>query len=424
MKVCIKTLGCKVNTYESEYMTELFKINNYEIVKDNADIYVVNTCTVTNQSDSKSKKIIRRIRRENPNSVLIVTGCFSEYLKDEISSVIDADIIIGNKDKSKIIMYLEEFLKSRKQIIKFYEDKKIFEDMEIKEFASKTRAFVKIEDGCENFCSYCIIPYVRGPVRSKEPNKVINEIKQLVKNSHKEVVLTGIHTGHYGSDKDNYNFAMLLREIEKINNLYSLRISSIEITELTDEILSIFKSSNILANHFHIPLQSGCDKTLKDMNRKYDTLYFENIINKIRAINKDVSITTDVIVGFPGETEEDFNNTYEFCKKISFSKIHVFPYSERRGTASSFMDDKVNPKVIKKRAKKLIDLSDKLEKAYYNKFLNTEVNVLIEEKKEDYYIGHTSNYLKVFIKDKTGLNEIKKVKIANISNNIYGEIIE
>lgn len=422
MKVCIKTLGCKVNMYESEYITELFKLNNYEIVKDNADIYVINTCTVTNNSDAKSKKLIRRIRRENKSSILIVVGCFTEYLQDEVKNVIDADIILGTKDKSKIIKYLEEYLNNKKQIIKFYTEKEEFEDMEIKKFNSKTRAFVKIEDGCENFCSYCIIPYVRGPVRSKEPKKITTEIEELVKSGHKEIVLTGIHTGHYGTDLKFFNFADIVQLILRIKNLYILRISSIEITELIDTILQVYSENDILAQHFHIPLQSGCDKTLKDMNRKYDTKYFKEKIEQIRKIKPDTSITTDVIVGFPGETEEDFNKTIEFIKEMKFSKVHVFPYSERKGTKSEQLPNKINPTIIKQRAQQLLKLSKELENDYYNKFLNKKVRVLIEEQKNDYYVGHTSNYLKIHTKTDSTINEFKELTITKIiDNEIYGE---
>lgn len=408
--------------YESEFVRETFLNAGYDIVKDNADIYIINTCTVTNNSDAKSKKIIRRIRREHKDSIIIVMGCFCEAQKENISNIIDADIIIGNKDKSKIISYLEEYKKNKKQIIKFYDELDEFEDMEIKKFETKTRAFVKIEDGCENFCSYCIIPYVRGKVRSKEPNKVIEEINALVKQNHEEIVLTGIHTGHYGSDLNNYNFYRLLVDILKIKELFRLRISSIEITELTEDILRLYKENKTLANHFHIPLQSGCDKTLKSMNRKYNTKYFKDKIKDIRNINKDVSLTTDVIVGFPGETDEDFKKTYEFIKEQKFSKIHVFPYSERKGTKSSTMDNKVDPIKIKQRTNKLLNLSKELEKDYYNKFLNKEVEVLIEEEKNNYFMGHTSNYLKVLIKDKVQLNKVYRIKIVKIDNNIYGEL--
>ena len=415
MTFAIYTLGCKVNSYESEFITHLFISRGYKKVEyeDNADIYIINTCTVTNTSDNKSKKIINHTRKNNPNSIIVVCGCYVQYKKGNIDKLDDVDIILGNKDKSKIVDLVEDYIKEHKKICNIYDlTKQDFEDMEIDKFESHTRAFVKIQDGCNNFCSYCIIPYVRGNVRSKKMELVIDEVKRLVNNGHKEIVLTGIHTGNYGREL-GYTLTDLLKKLREIKGLKRIRISSIEITELTDEFLEELKNNKLIVDHMHIPLQSGNDKILKLMNRKYDTKYFEDKINKIRKIRPNISITTDVIVGFPHETEEDFEKTYDFIKKIKFSKLHVFPYSIRIGTKAASMDEQVDGRIKKQRVKKLIELSNKLEEEYYNSFINSELDVLIERKINDEYVGHTSNYLEAKTKsDKNIINEIVKVKIS------------
>lgn len=425
MRFYIYNLGCKVNSYESNVMKENLEANGYiEGNEDNSDIYIINTCTVTNTSDNKSLKIIRRVLRNHPDSITIACGCMTQvnslYLKD-----LNVKVIIGNKGKSKIVEYINEYLKTKKQIIDitdFKDDK--FEDMCLNNF-NKTRAFVKIEDGCENFCSYCIIPYARGKVRSKEPDLVIEEVSNLIKSGHKEIVLTGIHTGHYGADI-NYDFAHLLKRLVSIKGLERLRISSIEITEITDEVLNVLKNYPNLVSHMHIPLQSGSDTILKLMNRKYDKKYFEDIIKKLRSIRKNISITTDVIVGFPSETEELFNETVDTIKKIGFSKIHVFPFSLRKGTRAESIPNHVDDITKKKRVKQLVELSKELENKYMDKFINNKVLVLPEIYKEGYLIGHTDNYLNVRFKGKSDLlNKIIEVKILN-NNYPYldGELVK
>ena len=412
--VGILTLGCKVNTYESEYIMNLLKENGYIIkdFQDQCDIYIINTCTVTNQSDSKSKKMIRQAIRRNPDACIVAMGCFiqanPEYYEDGI------DILIGNKDKSKIISILDEYFKRKETIKKQYTGRiKEFEDMYIKEFPGRTRAFVKIQDGCDNFCSYCIIPFVRGKYRSKNEDEVVEEITDLVNNGYKEIVLTGIHTGSYGVDLET-NFAHLLNRLVKIKGLLRLRISSIETTELNEEVLSILEKEKILVDHLHIPIQAGSNEILKKMNRKYDLDYFFHKIEQIRKIRPNISITTDLIVGFPGESEELFEKTIETCKKINFSKIHVFPYSERKGTSSSRMENKIDNKIKKERTKKLIEVSKELEINYMNNFINQTVEVLIEEHKDGYSMGHTGNYLHVKIKKEYPQNEIVKAKIIKV----------
>lgn len=408
---CVKTLGCKVNSYESDFIRSLFLSKEYKEVEENADVYVVNTCTVTNNSDKKSQKIIKSIRRNYPKSILIVAGCFIQYLKDKSNELIDADIILGNQDKNKIIDYLEEYIKNKNKISIIKDIDTSFEHMEIHESNNHARAFVKIQDGCNNFCSYCIIPFVRGRVRSKDKISSLREIEELVKNNHKEIVLTGIHTGQYGIDLEDYNLASLVNDTCKIDGLERLRISSIEVVEITNELLNSLRINKKLVSHFHIPLQSGSDKILKLMNRRYDKKYFEEKIKGIRNIRPEVSITTDVIVGFPGETEEDFNETYDFCKHLKFSKIHVFPYSDRNGTVASNMKDKINGSVKKTRVNKLLELSKKLESEYYNLFLGKEVGVLIEEYRDGYFLGHTSNYLYLKVNGNFKINEIYQITL-------------
>ncbi len=412
--VGILTLGCKVNTYESEYVINILKEHNYEIKSfdDICDIYIINTCTVTNTSDIKSRKMIRNAIKRNPNACVVAMGCFIEANKDY--QIEGLDIVLGNKDKSKIVELLDEYFTKKEKIIKLYNDPKSqFEDMYITNFPGRTRAFVKIQDGCENFCSYCIIPFVRGKCRSKDPEKVISEITALVQNGYQEVVLTGIHTGNYGVDLDT-NFATLLKEIVKIKGLKRLRISSIEITELTDEVLEVLKTSPVIVDHLHIPLQAGSDEILKAMNRKYDLAYFFTKIKEIRSLRPNISITTDVIVGFPGETKELFAKTIETCRKLEFAKIHVFPYSERQGTKAMELPNHVEPSEKKSRARELLLVSKELEIAYANKFINKQEDVLIEEEKDGYSYGHTSNYLHVKIPKAIEHNTFVTVTITKV----------
>lgn len=418
MKFIINTLGCKVNTYESNVMRDLLLNAGYKEAEENekADIAIINTCTVTNTADSKSLKVIRHTIKENPNSIVIVTGCFSQVNPDKLKDLEGVSIVLGNHDKSKIIEYIEKYKKENKQVSKIYKiDEVPFESMKLNNF-NKTRAFVKIEDGCENFCSYCIIPYTRGKVRSKAVNDVLEEVTTLVNNGHHEIVLTGIHTGHYGADLEKEDFVDLLELICKIEGLERLRISSIEITELNDKFLNVLSKNPIIVDHMHIPLQSGCNKTLKDMNRKYDVNYFLNKIETIRKIRPDISITTDLIVGFPGETEEDFNETIETIKKVSFSKIHVFPFSVRKGTVAEKMDNQL-PEVLKKeRVKRVLELSKELEIKYMEKFLGKEVLFIPETKREEYVIGHTGNYLLIKAKCNIELShEALKCKLDSVN---------
>lgn len=425
MTVAIYTLGCKVNIYESEYMEELLKNHGYTIVPftDLADIYIINTCSVTNESDRKSRKMIHQAKKRNEKAIIVVMGCYSQTHADEI----EADIIIGSQDKSKILEYLEEYQEKNTPIKKLYNirENSLFESMMIHHFENHTRAFVKIQDGCNAFCSYCIIPYARGKARSKEFNQVVSEVCQLVESGYKEVVLTGIHTGRYGQDLENMNLEKLLRRLIEIPNLYRLRLSSIEVNEVTEGILDLMKTSPIMARHLHIPLQSGCDRILKLMNRHYTVQEFMEKITKIREIDPDISITTDLIVGFPGETEEDFQKTKATLTQIKFTKIHTFPYSSREGTPASTIENQVDGLVKKRRVKEILKLSDQLEHAYYEKYLNKTLPGLSEKTKEGKVNVLTTNYIQVSVVEKVKNNTSVQVKITKIDeeNKVFGEVI-
>ena len=417
MKVGICTLGCKVNTYESEVIKEEFLRNGYELADNlsDANVIVVNTCSVTNQSDAKSRKVIRNARKNNKNAILVVCGCSSQNHQDELKDL-GADILIGNKDKSKIFDYVNNY--DNKQIINYYNMINTdFEKMSLDNYSERTRAFVKIQDGCNNYCSYCIIPYLRGTIRNKDLNDAINEINTLVNNGFKEIVLTGIHTGSYPE------LVKLIQEISKNDKLERIRISSIEATEINDEFLKELKNNNKICNHMHIPVQAACDNTLKKMNRKYDMNKFKEIINKIREVRPDINITTDLIVGFPTETKEDFLESYNNAKEIKFGKIHVFPYSKRDGTVAAKMKSIVTDTEKKERTHKMITLSNKLENEYYNKFIDKTLSVLVEEVFDKYCTGHTDNYIKVIINKKLEHNKFYNVKIIKVDNcNVYGEV--
>lgn len=390
----IYTLGCKVNTYESNVIEEQLQKHGYQLTDGQADIVIINTCTVTNTADRKSMKMIHRIHKEYPQALLVVIGCMSQIRADEVKELPNVIIVLGNKYKSKLPSLIEQYMHDRQPIV-LVEDlmRTTFETMRLDNF-NRTRAFVKIEDGCENFCSYCIIPYSRGNVRSKEPLDVIDEVKTLIKMGHHEIVLTGIHTGHYGADFEAYHFADLLRDLLNIPGLERLRISSIEMNEITDEVLQLLQSSSILVDHFHIPLQSGSDSILKAMNRKYDKQAFIEKVAAIRKVRPRISLTTDLIVGFPGETEEHFLETLDTIRHLKFSKIHVFPYSKRQGTKAALLPD-IDGATKKQRVRTVLELSKQLEQDYMTQFLGETVTVIPEVERLGYWLGHTGNYLTV-----------------------------
>ncbi len=422
MKFNIITLGCKVNTYESEFIKSSFLEEEF-VYTDNledANVIIVNTCSVTNQADNKSAKLIRHARKTNPDAILVVCGCSSEYKRENYNDL-DIDILIGTQDKSKIIDYVKEYLNNHQKVIKFYDDRFIdFEDMKISNFHDRTRAFIKIQDGCNNFCSYCVIPLLRKSIRSKNFDIAVSEIKEVVNNGFKEVVLTGIHTGSYFDN--GHDLTDLIHEISKIDGLKHIRISSIEATELNEKFLNEFKNNEKICNHLHVPIQSGSNAILKAMNRKYDIDFFANKINEIRRIRPDVNISTDCIVGFPGETDELFAETLDTITKVNFSKVHVFPYSKRNNTVAASLPNQVDERVKKERAIKLIGLSDKLNKAYNEQFVGKVVPVLIETN-HDGSVGHTSNYLKVVVKETLNHNEFYNILITEAFDDyVIGEL--
>ena len=416
MKVGVYTLGCKVNTYESEYIINELKKRGYEVVPFDSvcDVYIINTCTVTNNSDSKSRKIIRQARRSNKDAIVVAMGCFVEANKDVILDLMpEIDIAIGTKDKTRTIDLFEAFMKDHKRINDTSnESDNKFEDMYIEEYNTRTRAFVKVQDGCENFCSYCIIPHVRGKCRSKDLNTCVEEIKSLVNNGFKEIVLTGIHTGNYGTDIGT-NFAALLKELIKIDGLLRIRISSIEATELTPEVLEVIKNSPKIVNHFHVPIQSGSNKVLKLMNRKYNVEEFIKKIEELRSIKEDVSITTDIITGHPGEDDDEFEEVIDTLERIKFSKLHVFPYSIRKGTPSSRLPQ-VSDDTKKRHTDKLLSLSNIYEREFMEKFVGRRVEVLIETSKDGFSYGHTTNYLHVKIDKELEHNTLVLVEIEKV----------
>ena len=405
MKFNIITLGCKVNSYESNFMKEALVKNGFSFcnLNEKCDILILNTCTVTDTSDKKSLKEVRRLKRENPNAILVVCGCSVQNDKTKYDNL-GINILMGNINKSNIVSIIEKYLDDKTPVEYVAKTRDLpFENMEV-DISDHTRAYIKIEDGCDNFCSYCIIPFVRGKKRSKDFSLVLREVQHLANNGYKEIVLTGIDTGGYESN--GKDLTDLIHEMSKINGIERIRQSSIEITQINEKFINELKNNNKICDHIHIPLQSGSDSILKLMNRKYDLKYFFDKIDMIRSVRPDISITTDVIVGFPGETEEMFLETMETCKKINFSKIHAFPYSERKGTKASMMDGKV-PEIVKhERVKKLLELSEKLERSYYDKFKGKNKDVLIEEVNEFGSKGHTSNYLMVHTDEKLQKGEI------------------
>lgn len=405
MKFNIITLGCKVNSYESNFMKEALVKNGFSFcnLNEKCDILILNTCTVTDTSDKKSLKEVRRLKRENPNAILVVCGCSVQNDKTKYDDL-GINILMGNINKSNIVSIIEKYLDDKTPVEYVAKTRDLpFENMEV-DISDHTRAYIKIEDGCDNFCSYCIIPFVRGKKRSKDFSLVLREVQHLANNGYKEIVLTGIDTGSYESN--GKDLTDLICEMSKINGIERIRQSSIEITQINDKFINELKNNNKICDHIHIPLQSGSDSILKLMNRKYDLKYFFDKIDMIRSVRPDISITTDVIVGFPGETEEMFLETMQTCKKINFSKIHAFPYSERKGTKASMMDGKVPESVKHERVKKLLELSDSLEKSYYDKFKGKKLDVLIEEVSEFGSKGHTSNYLMVHTNEKLQKGEI------------------
>lgn len=417
-QVAFYTLGCKVNHYETEAIWQLFKKAGYEKQEfdKHADVYVINTCTVTNTGDKKSRQIIRRAIRKNPEAIVCVTGCYAQTSPAEVMDIPGVDIVIGTQDRAKLIDYIEEFRKTREPInaVKNIMKNRVYEELDVPSFTERTRASLKIQEGCNNFCTFCIIPWARGLLRSRKPEEVMKQAKQLVAAGYKEIVLTGIHTGGYGEDMKDYNFAMLLRDLEKVKGLKRIRISSIEASQITDEVIQVIRESKKIVNHLHIPLQSGSDDVLKRMRRKYTTEFYKERVEKLKEALPGLAVTTDVIVGFPGETEEEFQETFQFISDMRFSELHVFPYSKRTGTPAARMDNQVDEETKQERVRKLISLSDQLAKEYASSYEGEVLEVIPEEREKEtgQLTGYTPNYLRVrFHGTDDMIGKIVKVKI-------------
>ena len=411
MKISYYSLGCKVNLYESEAIVNKFIDNGFTLGKFNdvCDVYIINTCSITEVSDAKSRKIIRQAIKQNKDAVIAVMGCYAQLKPEDIKKIDGVDVLIGTSNRDKLYDLIIEALNHKKSITCVDEILKIkdYEELKINRFNDKTRGFIKIEDGCDNYCSYCTIPYARGHVRSRNKDDVIQEIQALTDSGIKEIVLAGINTGHYGKDLSDYDFSDLLEEIcLKVNNLGQLRISSIEMTEITVKLLEVIKKyNNHFCNHFHIPLQGGCDNTLKRMHRKYNSEQYLEKIKLIRSYFNDVNITCDVIAGFSGETKEDFDDTLKFIESVGYGEMHVFPYSRRPRTVAYNYDNIVDPTEKKRRVSELLELNKKQAIKYRNLFKDKELEVLIEKEKNGYYFGHTSNYLEVMFKKNNNYKE-------------------
>lgn len=418
-KVAFYTLGCKVNQYETNAMIERFIKANYEIVdfEELSDIYVINTCTVTNMSDRKSRQIIRRVKQINPNSILVVTGCYAQVASKELEKIEEIDLIVGNTEKKDIVNIVENYKKdiSSKYEISDINNQKEFVDFGTTTYTEKTRAVIKVQDGCNNFCSYCIIPYAKGRVRSRKLESVIDEIKSIAQKGIQEVVITGIHVASYGLDFKDENIRLidLLEEINKVEGIKRIRLGSLEPNIITDEFVQRLKNVDKICDHFHLSLQSGCTETLKRMNRKYTTEDFEKVVERLRIAFPNVALTTDIIVGFPDETDEEFNTTYKYLKKIKFYKMHVFKYSQRKGTRAAVMPNQIDGNIKEERSHKLIELSNRNEEEFLDRYIGKEVYVLLEQEEGEYIKGHTSNYLVVKAKGKELENKMLRVKITS-----------
>lgn len=416
------TLGCKVNQYETNAMTQKFLEKGYQIIEEitpenediKPDICIINTCTVTNMSDRKSRQMLRRMKEKNPSTIVVAVGCYAQVAKNELAKIPEIDLVLGNNEKVEIVKFVEEYINNHINNVELDDVmySKEFSDFGDVTYTEKTRAVIKIQDGCDRFCSYCIIPYARGRVRSRKPENIISEITQIASKGIKEVVITGIHIASYGKDfemsKDskltNYRLIDLLEEINEIQGIQRIRLGSIEPLLITVEFVERLKKLEKICHHFHLSLQSGCDETLKRMNRRYTTEQFKEIVRLLRNAYSDVNLTTDIIVGFPGETDEEFNKTYQFLKEIKFYKMHIFKYSPRKGTKAAVMPNQINGDIKEERSKKLIELSDRNEIEYNKSYIGKNVEVLFEEEKDGMYKGHTQNYIMVYCQSKENLD--------------------
>ena len=420
--VAFCTLGCKVNQYETNAMIEQFMRKGYHIVEFNqvADIYIINTCTVTNMADRKSRQMLRKVKEKNIDSIVVACGCYAQVAKEELEKIPEIDLICGVNEKNKIVEYVEEYEKdhTKKEMITDVMYQKEFLDFGTTQYTDKTRAVIKVQDGCDRFCSYCIIPYARGHVRSRKIENVVKEVEKIAEEGIKEVVLTGIHIASYGKDfKEDIALMDLLEAVQKVDGIERIRLGSLEPTIITEDFLKRLTKLNKICDHFHLSLQSGCDATLKRMNRRYQTVEFKKSVKLIRKYYPEVALTTDIIVGFPGETEEEFKQTYQFLKEIAFYKMHIFKYSPRKGTKAAIMPNQIEGNIKEERSRKLIALSDENEKEQNKKYIGKQVEVLLEEREGNYLKGHTTNYHIVKVKtDKALENTIQKVTIEKVED--------
>lgn len=418
--VAFHTLGCKVNHYETEGIWNMFKAESYERVdfENMADVYVINTCTVTNTGDKKSRQIIRRAVRKNPEAIVCVTGCYAQTSPGEILEIPGVDVVVGTQNRKSMIELIEQHQLTRLPVngVSNIMRNRVFEEMDVPTFTDRTRASLKIQEGCNNFCTFCIIPWSRGLLRSRQPENVLAQAQKLVDAGYKEIVLTGIHTAGYGEDLNDYNFAQLLKDLElKVKGLKRIRISSIEASQITDEVIEVLDQSEKIVRHLHIPLQSGSNSVLKRMRRKYSADYYAEKIDKIKKALPHLAITSDIIVGFPGETEEEYQETYDFIKKIAYAELHVFPFSQRTGTPAAQMENQVPKELKEKRVEDMIALSNQLAKIYASEFEQDLLEVIPEEKssREGYLIGYSDNYMKVEFEGHASLiGSIVKIKIT------------
>ncbi|MBO9600123.1 MAG: tRNA (N(6)-L-threonylcarbamoyladenosine(37)-C(2))-methylthiotransferase MtaB, partial [Cohnella sp.] len=434
--VAFYTLGCKVNFYDTEAIWQLFKNEGYEQVdfeQTAADVYVINTCTVTNTGDKKSRQIIRRAVRRNPEAIIAVTGCYAQTSPAEIMAIPGVDLVVGTQDRDKLMTYIADIQSDRKPMnaVRNIMKTREFEELDVPDFSERTRAFLKIQEGCNNFCTFCIIPWSRGLSRSRKPESVLNQAKQLVAAGYKEIVLTGIHTGGYGDDLENYRLADLLKDLDRVDGLERIRISSIEASQIDDEMIAVLNGSPKMCRHLHIPLQAGDDAILKRMRRKYTTAEFAEKIRRIHEAMPGVAITTDVIVGFPGETEEQFENGYRFMERMKFAEMHVFPYSKRTGTPAARMEDQVDEEMKHERVHKLIDLSERMQAAYGREWVGKVLDVIPEREAkglegQGLVSGYTDNYIQVVLNgDPSLIGKLCRVRITESGvNECKGQLLE
>lgn len=421
-------LGCKVNQAESEAVAEAFADRGYEIknIDEVADIYVINTCAVTNFGDKKSRQLLRKVKRLNPNAIVVASGCYAQVESDVVSAIDEVDIVVGTKGRHNIVNAVEKYIEDRQKVCLVGDimHERDFEPISVRKLAGRARAYIKIQDGCSQYCSYCIIPYARGPIRSRDEEDILKEVKNLALNGFKEVVLTGIHVASYGKDNHKTDLLSLIKRVNDVEGIERIRLSSVEPNIVTEEFAHDLSQMPKVCNHFHLSLQSGCDKTLKAMNRRYNTQKYMDSVNLLRKYMPDCGITTDIIVGFPGETEEDFAESCEFAKKVNFSKIHVFPYSPKKGTPAAEMKNQITAEIKSKRANELIKISDDMEDEFIKKHIGKVLDVLFEKSEDGYFEGHTSNYIHVKAESKNNIrNMILPVKITSDNDKMaIGEI--